>query len=49
VAAAAGNEAVQHSWQYWTFLSVGLAATIIAAIWVTKIARDALRKTAAVK
>jgi len=46
VAAAAGAEAVQHGWQYWTFLSIGLAATIVATIWVTKIARDALRKTA---
>jgi uncharacterized membrane protein YdjX (TVP38/TMEM64 family) len=45
VAAAAGAEAVEHGWQYWTFLSIGLAATIIVTIWVTKIARDALRKT----
>jgi uncharacterized membrane protein YdjX (TVP38/TMEM64 family) len=45
VSAAASGEAVQHGWQYWTFLTVGLAATIIATIWVTKIARDALRKT----
>src|ERR671937_2888690 len=46
VAAAAGGEAVKHGWQYWTFLGVGLAATIIATMWVTKIARDALKKTA---
>jgi uncharacterized membrane protein YdjX (TVP38/TMEM64 family) len=45
VSAAAGGEAVKHGWQYWTFLSVGLAATVIVIIWVTKIARDALRKT----
>ena len=45
VSAAAGGEAVQHGWQYWTFMTVGLAATIIVTIWVTKIARDALRKT----
>ncbi len=45
VSAAAGGEAVKHSWQYWTFLGVGLVATIIVTIWVTKIARDALRKT----
>jgi uncharacterized membrane protein YdjX (TVP38/TMEM64 family) len=44
VAATVGAEAVQHGWQYWTFLSIGLAATIIVTIWVTKIARDALRK-----
>jgi uncharacterized membrane protein YdjX (TVP38/TMEM64 family) len=43
VSAAAGREAVKHGWQYWTFLSVGLAATIIVTIWVTKIARDALK------
>jgi uncharacterized membrane protein YdjX (TVP38/TMEM64 family) len=45
VSAGAGGEAMKHGWQYWTFLSVGLVATIIATIWVTKIARDALRKT----
>jgi uncharacterized membrane protein YdjX (TVP38/TMEM64 family) len=28
----------------WTFLGVGLAATIAVTIWVTKIARNALRK-----
>ena len=47
VAAAAGDEAVKHGWQYWMFLGVGLAATIIVTIWVTKIARDALHKTEA--
>jgi uncharacterized membrane protein YdjX (TVP38/TMEM64 family) len=49
VAAAAGGEAVKHGWQYWTFLSVGLLATIIVTIWVTKIAHGALKKTADVK
>jgi uncharacterized membrane protein YdjX (TVP38/TMEM64 family) len=49
VSAAAVSEAVKHGWQYWTFLSVGLAATIIATIRVTKIARDALMQTADVK
>jgi uncharacterized membrane protein YdjX (TVP38/TMEM64 family) len=29
----------------WTFLGVGLAATIAVTIWVTKIARKALRKS----
>src|SRR6266496_2938176 len=43
--AAAGGEAMKHGWQYWTFMSVGLFATIIVTIWVTKIARNALRKT----
>jgi uncharacterized membrane protein YdjX (TVP38/TMEM64 family) len=47
ISATAGGEAVKHGWQYWTFLSIGLAATIIVTIWVTKIARDALRKTEA--
>lgn len=46
VAAAAGSEAVKHGWQYWTFLGVGLAATVIVTIWVTKIARDALKSQA---
>ncbi|SRR6266567_1877713 len=45
VAAAAGGEAVKHGWQYWTFMGVGLAATIFVTIWVTKIARDALTET----
>jgi uncharacterized membrane protein YdjX (TVP38/TMEM64 family) len=43
VTAAAGGEPLRHGWQYWTFLGVGLAATIIVTIWVTKIARDALK------
>lgn len=46
VAAAAGGEAGKHGWQYWTFLGVGLAATVIVTIWVTKIARDALKSQA---
>src|SRR4029453_386983 len=29
VSAAAGDEAMKHGWQYWTFLSIGLIATII--------------------
>jgi uncharacterized membrane protein YdjX (TVP38/TMEM64 family) len=45
VSAAAGGEAVKHGWQYWTFMTLGLAATIIVTIWVAKIARDALQKT----
>jgi uncharacterized membrane protein YdjX (TVP38/TMEM64 family) len=49
VSAAAGGEPIQYGWQYWTFMTVGLAATVIVTIWVTKIARDALRKTADVK
>src|SRR6184192_450895 len=48
VAAAAGQEAIKHSWEYWTILSVGLTATIIVTIWVTKIARDALKKSTAI-
>jgi uncharacterized membrane protein YdjX (TVP38/TMEM64 family) len=47
VSAAAGGEAMKHGWQYWTFMSVGLAATIVVTIWVTKIARHAVRKTEA--
>jgi uncharacterized membrane protein YdjX (TVP38/TMEM64 family) len=49
VAAAAGGAAMKHGWQYWTLMSVGLAATVIVTIWVTKIARDALKKTADMK
>ena len=49
VSVAAGGEAMRHGWQYWTFMGVGLAATIAVTIWVTKIARDALKKTADVK
>jgi uncharacterized membrane protein YdjX (TVP38/TMEM64 family) len=46
VSAAAGGEAMKHGWQYWTFTGVGLAATIVVTVWVTKIARDALQNTA---
>jgi len=49
VSAAAGGEAVKQGWQYWTFISVGLVATIVVTIWVSKIARDAVKKTADVK
>src|SRR6266478_3317143 len=45
VSAAAGGEVVKHGWQYWTLISFGLAATVVVTIWVTKIARDALRRT----
>src|SRR6266699_3964833 len=45
ISAAAGGEAVQHGWPYWTFISIGLAATIVVTVWVTKIARDALHQT----
>ena len=47
VITAAGGGGAKHGWQYWTFLGIGLAATVVVTIWVTKIARDALRKTEA--
>jgi uncharacterized membrane protein YdjX (TVP38/TMEM64 family) len=47
VSVAASSEAISHGWQYWTFTSIGLIATIVVIIWVTKIARDALRKAEA--
>jgi uncharacterized membrane protein YdjX (TVP38/TMEM64 family) len=47
VSATAGSEAIKHGWQYWTFITGGLAATFIVTIWVTKIARDALLETEA--
>src|SRR5437762_1654770 len=47
VSVAASSEVISRGWQYWTFTSIGLIATIIVTIWVTKIARDALRKTEA--
>jgi uncharacterized membrane protein YdjX (TVP38/TMEM64 family) len=49
VSAAATGEAVERGWQYWTFVSVGLAATVTVTVWLTKIARDALQKTADVQ
>ena len=49
VAVTAGGEAVKHGWQYWAFTSIGLAATIVVTIWVTKIARDALTETTDLK
>jgi uncharacterized membrane protein YdjX (TVP38/TMEM64 family) len=45
VSAASGGEAMERGWQYWTFTSIGLVATIIVTICVTKIARDALRES----
>lgn len=48
-AAATGGEAVKRGWQYWAVTSAGLIATIIVTIWVTKIARDALKKSADVQ
>jgi uncharacterized membrane protein YdjX (TVP38/TMEM64 family) len=49
VSAAADGEAIKHGWQYWTFMSIGLAATIVVIIWVTKIARNALKAEADVR
>jgi uncharacterized membrane protein YdjX (TVP38/TMEM64 family) len=49
VSAASSGQVVKHGWQYWAFTSAGLVATVIVTIWVTKIARDALRKTADVE
>src|SRR5437762_11050206 len=49
ISAAAGGEAVQHGWQYWTLISIGLAATIVVTVWVTKIARDASQQTGTLK
>src|SRR4030095_16435774 len=46
-AAAAGGEAIKHDWQYWTFFGIGLTTTVAVTVWVTKIARDALRKSQA--
>lgn len=46
VIAAAGGAAAKYGWQYWTFLGVGFAATVAVTIWVTKIARDALKSQA---
>jgi uncharacterized membrane protein YdjX (TVP38/TMEM64 family) len=41
---AADGEAVKQGWQYWMFMSIGLVATIVVTIWVTRIARSALKK-----
>jgi uncharacterized membrane protein YdjX (TVP38/TMEM64 family) len=49
ISATAGGEAVKHGWQYWTFMSIGLAATVIVTIWITKVARDALKSRADAK
>jgi uncharacterized membrane protein YdjX (TVP38/TMEM64 family) len=40
---AAGG--AKHGWQYWTFLTVGLIATTSVVLWVTRIARAALRSS----
>src|SRR6266487_6193366 len=47
VAATAGAEAARHSREYWALTSIGLVATIIVTICVTRIARNALRQTEA--
>jgi uncharacterized membrane protein YdjX (TVP38/TMEM64 family) len=49
VSAAAGGEAMKQDWRYWMLMGVGLAATIAVTIWVTKIARDALKSQSDVK
>jgi uncharacterized membrane protein YdjX (TVP38/TMEM64 family) len=46
LAVAAGGGAVKHGWQYWVSLGVGLAAAVAVTIWVTKIARHALKSQA---
>ena len=46
VSATAGAEAARHSREYWALTSIGLVATIIVTICVTKIARDALKEKA---
>ena len=43
VSAAAGEGVMTHGWQYWTVMGLGLAATIAVTIWVTQIARNALK------
>ena len=45
VSAAAGSETVKQGWQYWAFFGLGLAATIVVTVWVTNIARKALRRS----
>lgn len=45
VEAVSGGGAAKHGWQYWSFLSLGLVATLIVSIWVTRLARAALRST----
>lgn len=45
VSAVADSEVIRRGWQYWTFTSIGLIATIVVTIWATKIVRDALDRT----
>lgn len=46
VAAVAGGAAVERDWKYWTVLGVGLAATIVVTLFVTRLARKALKEAA---
>jgi uncharacterized membrane protein YdjX (TVP38/TMEM64 family) len=46
VAAVAGGAAVARDWKYWTVLGVGLAATIVVTLFVTRLARKALKESA---
>jgi uncharacterized membrane protein YdjX (TVP38/TMEM64 family) len=45
VSVAVSSEVISRGWQYWTFTSIGLIATIVVTIWATKIVRDALDRT----
>jgi hypothetical protein len=40
------GQTMKQGWQYWTFLGVSFAASVIVTIWVTKIAREALKSQA---
>lgn len=42
VAAVAGGAHVEKGWEYWTFLGVGIVATIAVTLFITKKARQAL-------
>ena len=48
-AAATSTEAATWRWQYWALMSVGLTATVLVIIWVTRIARNALNKSKSTK
>jgi uncharacterized membrane protein YdjX (TVP38/TMEM64 family) len=42
---AATGEAVRHGWEYWSFLGIGLIATVAVTVWVTRIAQKALQRS----
>jgi uncharacterized membrane protein YdjX (TVP38/TMEM64 family) len=44
VAAVAGGAEVERGWEYWAFLALGIVATVAVSAFITRKAREALRR-----